>query len=834
MLLSSSTWRQRLQRLAGTEVLIEGQWARLMVLAAFHDLGKFNLGFQAKGRPELGTTAGHVGEALGVLSHSALEHALAPLSTWGDSTGALLVASICHHGKPVAPVPWQKTWWAARSGLDPARGAVELLRECERWFPSAFAAAVPDLPSSTEFEHAFAGLVTFADWLGSSTDFFPYSEEGQGDRMAFARRQATRLAEQMFLQVPEAARQESRGRSAFERVAPVGYSTRPAQRVVLSAPVDPAGSITVLESETGSGKTEAALAHFIALHQRGLVDGLYFALPTRTAATQIFERVLKAVRQAFAQPPPVTLAVPGYLRVDGAIGERVLPGFEVLWPDTDQFRHRAWAAENPKRYLGAAIAVGTIDQLLLSALMVGHAHLRATAVLRHLLVIDEVHASDDYMTRILEQVLSRHLRAGGHALLLSATLGSEARERLLKPCVVLKPPPLEAALTTPYPLVTAVNPSGEISALPVESSDHQKAVRLRTEPWLESPDGIAVRAIQAARAGAAVIVIKNTVNDCIEVQRALERCAGDADPQLFRCNGRTAPHHSRYSRGDRELLDRALEKAFGRHRGTAGCVVVATQTVQQSLDLDADLLITDLCPADVLLQRLGRLHRHQRPRPQGFEQPCAVIAVPRERDLGRLLSETGSARHHHGLGGNVYADLRILEATWRLVQHNPLWTIPAMNRMLVERSVHSAALDAIVKELGGRWESHQQAQLGARYGMRRHAQLNLVDWSTSYAETRFPSDLDRRISTRLGEGDRRVVFPDPMVGPFGAPVSELVLRPWWVSAVTGEDHVPSAVAVEDGACRFRFGERWFLYDRLGLRPERSPTPTHTEVEDDGP
>ncbi|MDB4914145.1 MAG: CRISPR-associated helicase/endonuclease Cas3, partial [Gemmatimonadetes bacterium] len=189
-------------------------------------------------------------------------------------------------------------------------------------------------------------------------------------------------------------------------------------------PRDEESSITILESETGSGKTEAALARFVTLFSAGKVDGLYFALPTRTAATQMHKRVFDATAMAFTEPPPVILAVPGYLRVDDTEGRRhELARFDVLWPDAERFRYRGWAAEGPKRYLAGCIVVGTVDQVLLSSLRVGHAHMRATSLMRMLLVVDEVHASDAYMTRILEDVLARHRRAGGHALLLSATLG---------------------------------------------------------------------------------------------------------------------------------------------------------------------------------------------------------------------------------------------------------------------------------------------------------------------------------------------------------------------------------------------------------------------------
>ncbi|WP_353047051.1 DEAD/DEAH box helicase, partial [Escherichia coli] len=146
----------------------------------------------------------------------------------------------------------------------------------------------------------------------------------------------------------------------------------------------------VLEAETGSGKTEAALWHFLHLWRTGKVDALYFALPTRVAASQLYERVHDFVRRVWPVNTPVTVrALPGYTAADGETVEK-LPGFEVLWSDKDDGTpdkaaakaERRWSAESPKRYLAATIAVGTVDQALLGALQIKHAHLRLAMLAR--------------------------------------------------------------------------------------------------------------------------------------------------------------------------------------------------------------------------------------------------------------------------------------------------------------------------------------------------------------------------------------------------------------------------------------------------------------------
>lgn len=323
-LLQLPIWRKRLIRLAGRDISDVG-WARLCVLAALHDIGKLNIGFQAKGRAGLGTSAGHVTEALGALFGHDVFSCLSELSAWGDGATGLLIASICHHGRPynssmMADNWWEAGWWIPRANLNPGAGAVDLFARCHSWFPRAFEEDGSSLPETSNFSHAFAGLVMLADWMGSDTRFFEFSHEGDGDRIHFARSKAVEAVSAMALDFPLGARLDASDRDPFARIAPDDYRSRAAQAAILTLPLNEQGSITVLEAETGSGKTEAALARFVSLFAAGLVDGLYFALPTRSAATQMHRRVHEAAQRAFGIPPAVILAVPGYLRVDDIDG----------------------------------------------------------------------------------------------------------------------------------------------------------------------------------------------------------------------------------------------------------------------------------------------------------------------------------------------------------------------------------------------------------------------------------------------------------------------------------------------------------------------------------
>jgi CRISPR-associated endonuclease/helicase Cas3 len=765
------------------------------------------------------------------------------LAASGDerALGSLLAASFSHHGRPFDPFGEGETkrrystnryWEPSAEGYDPFLAIAEIGSAVTRWFPEAFAPRGTPLPNGTRFQHAFAGLVMLADWIGSDTRFFPFSNEGDGDRLEFARTQASHALASIGLDV-ESKRVYVRGhRAQFTDMFPAIPAPNPMQEGACRSDT---GRLVILEAETGSGKTEAALWRFKQLFEAGLVDGLYFALPTRIAATHIHARVYGAVQALFANEdrPAVVMAVPGYVRVDDA-GGRILPGFDVLWTDSPEEAeaHKRWAAENPKRYLAAQIAVGTIDQALLSNLAVRHAHLRSTALLRHLLVVDEVHASNVYMTDLLASVLAVHVGAGGHALLMSATLGATSRRQYLLGRHAPQPSPQEA-MAVPYPCLSWADDSGERVA-PLAAAGRRKVLSIQTAADIDVPDAIARRALEAARIGAKVLVVRNTVGGAVAVQRALEETvAADSNDAalLFRCEGVATLHHGRFARDDRVLLDRAVEARIGRERPAGGVVVVGTQTLEQSLDIDADLLITDLCPMDVLLQRIGRLHRHdRRDRPSGFtEARCVVLTFP-DRDLTPLLT-----RSRHGLGPmrdfcGVYPDVRILEATWRLIDAHAVLDIPTMNRMLVEGATHPSALDAVSAKPGDAlsakrkemWTAHANGLSGKCSADRSIAGMVAIDRNQPFEKTTLHS-AEEHIQTRLGADSRVIDFGavgEPLpTGPFIQPVRLLTLPEHMCRGIPADAGVTIREQKADGFV-FTYGDARFTYGRHGVDRQR--------------
>ena len=534
------------------------------------------------------------------------------------------------------------------------------------------------------------------------------------------------------------------------------------------------------------------------------------------------DRVRRFIQKMFAhladgQKPAVLLAVPGYLRMDKAEGQRLAP-FETLWSDGDENSHRYWAAENAKRYLTAPIAVGSIDQALMSAIRTPHAQMRATALSRHLLVVDEVHASDIYMTVILESLLDRHVnRCKGWALLMSATLGIASRERLLKGRRA-NVPPLAQAQTEPYPAISAAswNIQPETNS---GSINHDKKVQVRITPIGNDAIAVAKAAWLASRNGAQVLVIRNTVSRAVATQVALESLAQGEEHSLFGCHGLDgkhipAPHHSRFAADDRRLLDGAMEKVFGKQRPSGiGMVAIATQTVEQSLDIDADFLITDLVPMDVLLQRIGRLQRHNRPRPDGFQEARVQVLTPGVLDLWPFLTREGRTGMDTCGLGTVYPDLRMLQATLEQLQKSTVLSIPTDNRKLVEASCHPDILAAF-NQRDKNWQQHGEEIEGNRSAERTVGRLNLINLDDAYKDNKM-GNLDEHIATRLGSNDRLVSFTDPVMGPFGQTVKQLRLP----AHMAGDGHQEEAVNIihlEEGGFCFSWNKKTFRYDRLGL------------------
>ena len=787
---------------------------RLAALAFLHDVGKLHPGFQAKGWAPgnwRGPTNGHLKESWAFLLLAAKwpEHpfhaTMRQILEWGEAVSPLMLAMIAHHGRPVE-VPMAPTLreWPSLAHYDWRAEACRMGDALQRWFPGAFESGHEPLLGEPRFCHEVAGLAALADWIGSDRQFFEFEVPFTLDYHTKAQDIAARALTAIGFDSRTLAASPA---PSFVKLT--GFAKpNPAQSVV--GDVGSEARLVILEAETGSGKTEAALLRFTQLLAAGAVSGLYFAVPTRAAARQLHGRVDKALRRVFGgAAPEAVLAIPGML-LAGEFEGRRLPHWRVRWDDDATSAPQRWAAEHATRFLAAPVAVGTVDQAMLAGLQVKHAHLRGSALSRSLLVIDEVHASDAYMIEVLARLLDGHLATGGYAMLMSATLGAHARVRWTGEPL----PGLGAASATPYPAVWV---KGEEDPRAPAEAGRPKTVYPENVPTMD-PAEAAKRAVSAADRGARVLVIRNTVSMAVATWHAVQEAG--AGPLLMQAAEGPALHHGRFAVEDRALLDRKVEEALGpaKDREPRGCIVIGTQTLEQSLDIDADLLITDLCPMDVLLQRIGRLHRHDLARPPGFETARALVLLP-EGGLDRLTKpdfENGLGGWKTGDGGfeGIYCDLAGLELTRRLIIDNPIWRIPQMNRTLVESATHPDCTAALIAEKGEAWDRYDRLNGGARAAEGMVARLNVLDREAPFDDSlRFPGS-DERIMTRLGEEGVILMLEPPPDGPFGCPVTRIAVPARWSRGITKDDHVE--ITRDEVGLMLSVGERCFHYSREGL------------------
>lgn len=709
--------------------------------------------------------------------------------------------------------------WLAVQGYDPESAAKQMGEALSQWFSPAFDIknAAP-LPQSQRFIRLFAGIVSLADWIGSAQAYFPYSTAYDASYITEAKKRAA-LALEAFGFTNKA--QNARASSPAQFCDLTGYSHPNSAQAAIDT-LSPEHRLVILEAETGSGKTEAALLRFVRLWEEGKVESLFFAVPTRSAAVQLHKRVQTLATNFFKDhAPQVILAVPGYFRAGDATGQ-ALPGYRVLWDDeknsSPDHIARRWAAENSKRYLAAQIAVGTIDQAMLAALPVKHSQLRSASLAKSLLVIDEVHASDRYMTEIQKELLDLHCGVGGHAMLMSATLGERARRHWLDQ----PEKPLQEAIDAPYPAIWTGD-GGHISPQSGPNSHPQKQISLSLQATKTATDCLDA-AITAAEKGGKVLIIRNTVALAVETMKALESRLQDPSV-LLSLNGIPTLHHGRFAPSDRILLDKAVEQAMGKERPAGGKILVGTQTLEQSLDIDADFLMTDLCPMDVLLQRLGRLYRHANRTSRPLDGPQCLVLEPQD-GLASCVSGTkpsminglGAFEKDGSLAG-IYTDLVTILATRQLIKSYPIWNIPKMNRFLVEQATHPQAHEALLDALDDNesWRHYNNTMFGTLSAQAQHARLLRTDTDTPYHKINYPDD--EAIRTRLGGEGITLVFDDPPQGPFGKNIRQLILPEHWSQ---GLDPMASPLITNTGCnecLQFTFSGQKFRYGRYGLEKD---------------
>ena len=583
-----------------------------------HDLGKFARAFQNLVPDISPQLVPYRGECIYSIRHDSLGFLL-----WKKQLTKRLINSGL-----IKPIP--ESWLeivCGHHGQPPKRNPQGLLQHfqledelaAEKYVSDLIAWWQPDLtPLSKIDKHELraaswqlAGIAVLADWLGSNQDVFQYHAEPIPLQRYWVEIALTRAPEAVTL-----TRWSQQGIAPFHTVQqqfPFITQTTPLQRYGAERPLGTGPQLFILEDVTGSGKTEAAMVLAHRLMAAGLAKGVYVALPTMATANAMYERMAKSYRAMFAsEVTPSLVLAHGAARLSDDFIESV-----ALSRQADDRSYKkdeqsasaycnAWLADNRKKALLADVGVGTIDQALLCVLPARHQSLRLLGLSDKVLLVDEVHAYDPYMRRLLTALLEAHARQGGSAILLSATLPHTLRQELLKGFAVGLGLNAPETKHDDYPLVSHFLGETGLHEQPVETRDqvrrHVDVVRLADE-------GQAIELIHKSISyGRSICWVRNTVKD---TRSAFDQLA----QQPWMETEKLTLFHSRFAMVDRQRIESDVLARFGTASGRdqrQGQVLIATQVVEQSLDLDFDLMISDLAPIDLLIQRAGRLQRHIR------------------------------------------------------------------------------------------------------------------------------------------------------------------------------------------------------------------------------
>lgn len=479
---------------------------------------------------------------------------------------------------------------------------------------------------SSAFGVMLAGLMVLSDWVSSNPEVFirpPATgclNQYHALSLTSARQAVEILGFEQHIDWPEESCFSAIFGQTFTSLRPVQEACE--QLTLGQLP----GGLVIIEAPMGQGKTEAALlvaAHWI--QSLGL-QGLYFALPTEATSNQMYGRVAEVLRKVGGTGLIKLVHGRSWLMDDVA----VQIGTGVAQESADWFSPK-------KRALLAPYGVGTVDQALLAVLNVKHGFLRLFGLAGKVLVIDEVHAYDVFMSEILHLLLSWCRVLGTPVLLLSATLPGNKRRELCEAYLGSKSATFSSG---GYPMITAVTATGQINETVLPSSI-SSVVQIRTHPILNNEKETARLAIKLVDNGGCICIVANTVQSAQGIYSELRaRCqeqivAGDMQLLLY---------HARFPAFRRMEIEQqvlasfdkrstlSLEHADYRYRPHRA-ILVATQVVEQSLDVDFDCMITEIAPIDLLLQRCGRVHRHERGvRPTGASPELHVL-LPVELDF---------------------------------------------------------------------------------------------------------------------------------------------------------------------------------------------------------
>lgn len=599
-----------------------------VILAAVHDVGKISPGFQKKICSKLsdGLETDHA-----LIGESAVREYL---DEFYDSSAAGEIVGI-HHGERKSKKPNR---YGVFGGDKWADERLKFIGDFEKQFGK--------LPKDSELDllnrAILAGFICISDWISSDEKYFPASGLPDDSNLEKISRNAVLSC--------GFSRPKLKTGLSFKDIFKVSpYSS---QEKFIEA-INGSG-LYILEAATGSGKTEAALFAAYKLISEGYNNGLYFGLPTKLTSDRIHSRVQNFADKICETRIPVMLSH-GSAWLNDEVMKIIESGGDEMGPGGSWFCPR-------KRTLLAPFGVGTIDQALFAVMNVKHYFVRAFGLAGKVIILDEVHSYDIYTGTILDKLAEFARKAGSSVIILSATLTKERKKPFFHSSSFPE--------TDHYPLITVENASGVKTKTAEDAQTKHVGISFMSRDEIGK---VAEEAVRRAESGQSVLWICNTVAGAQSNYKLLNSMKKDKsfDAGLL---------HSRFLVGRRrELEDKWMERLGKTAKRSVGSVLVATQVVEQSVDIDADYLISELAPSDMLIQRIGRLWRHPREDRPAKKTECLIISenlksAGNEEELINLLGKNNS---------KVYAPY-VLWKTWHVWENIESICMPADIRKILE------------------------------------------------------------------------------------------------------------------------------------------------------
>ena len=600
---------------------------------------------------------------------------------------------------------------------------------------------LPTTPLSASGLIFISGLCTISDWIGSSEEFFPYAHpENLQTYYDKSKERARNALDQLHLSLP------SKNDKTFRQLFPGFSALNPLQQTSKEI-VDQAQSpfVMVIEAPMGEGKTEAALLAYAQWHRHHDLRGFYFALPTQATGNMLFRRVESFLRN-YSDTPTQFHLLHGAARFNDDYRKLRL---RSVWNDdhTGSIYADAWFTPK-KRALLAQYGVGTIDQALIGVLQSRHFFLRLYELAGKVLIIDEVHAYDTYMSTLLEDLLGWLRQLGTSVILLSATLPSRKREALLQAYLGNDSKTDLQSMKISYPNVALCDSKGYTRSIPLEST-RRSTVTFQPICFDDSyREEVASLLKERLMEGGCAACILNTVDEAQRLYQHLKTAFPDTEIHLF---------HARFTLRQRLEIENKIIERFGKNgRRPHKAIVIATQVLEQSLDVDFDLMISALAPIDLLLQRAGRLHRHERPRPEPLQKRNFYLLLPSK--LSNTKDQFGNSRF-------VYFP-SVLYRSAKLFQNDHGWEkrdiqipddLPKLIETVYGDTLETSAVRQWIEEEEGQEYAElffaHQSSIGQNVDDDEEILLDIADLVSDDPDTANPS-------TRLGPKTKTVIVTD--------------------------------------------------------------------------